>query len=1354
MREATPIPSETSPESPTEAGTAAASEASTTSRTSPSWYSNRWLRHFAYAFIGVVLALALGLGSLWHWAGKEGSLGQLLSWGQRYLPPDALSITGLQGALRRGGQAQHLRWHQGGLTVDVYDARYAWNPLSLLKGRLHFTELSARHVRVDDQRPPSDESPSGPPQKLGLPLDVSVDEFKAGKFEIVNPTVFSGTDVAGHYVFDGADHRLLLQNATIANGSYRVDVRLGTEGTPDIDAQLSGNFLSPAPEGGESVPLSVTGRVQGPLTDMHAEAQVREQATKSGAPAARADASASITPWATQPLPELRAEFADLDLSPFWLKGPQTRLSGRIDISPTVATSSSRAGTSGWQIKARISNALPGPWNRQRLPLNRVDTQATWQKGTAVVHNLKAELAGGTLETTGSWSSHKAASASSGTSSIDKAASESGSWQLVTTLNGIDPAQLHTQLAPFPIDGQATVSGSGTAIDFDAGLQARAQRLPASQGASDTPAKALARDLSVLRLQSATAQGRWQSALLRIAKLNVRATDAELSGTNVEVQTDTSAGKGQLQLSAPGTLIKLDGSVAERSGNGTLNVQVSSLGRAFDWVKKLPGVPTELDDASAIGKLSLAGQWQGGWIDPEIKLQLEIPAAEWYSETSDKAASPIKLRNAQLNLDGRLAQAELAVRGTLAHGERTLNVNASAEGGRNRVGPSLAASSWQGALKQLELNAYDSALSGGRANAPWLLQSKSPVSLTWAPAPGAAAGGQFNAGAGELMLSAPATDATNSQASIVWQPILWRAGTLNTSGRITGLPLAWAELFTGPKSADTGVTGDVVFNGQWNAQLGDTMRIEAEVARTSGDLVVTTQDADTGVRNRIAAGLKDARLQLRSQGQSVEMRLNWDTEQLGTATGELRSQLVATKEADGGTNWSWPESAPLSGQIKAALPRISAWSTLAPPGWRLRGSLAADARIAGTRSSPQLSGTIGADDLAMRSVVDGIQFSGGRLRGRLDGQRLIVDEFTLRGASTKKPGGSLRANGEAAIQNGQLRASMNATIDRLHASMRSDRLLIVSGQLQAGITGSEAVVNGNLRVDQASITLPDETAPTLGNDVVVRGALKAGTANTSIQPASKKSKTEPVQTSDGHTLNANVQADLGNDFRVSGMGIDTRLAGQLQLTANGPIGTLPRVAGTINTIGGTFRAYSQQLNIDSGAIRFNGPADNPNLDILALRPNYQSDQRVGVQVTGSALLPRIRLYAQPDLPDTEKLAWLMLGRAAPSSGAESALLQQAALAIMGGREGRSVAARFGLDELSFSGGSDTNTGTTGATVTLGKRLSDKLYATYEHSLAGAMGALFVYYELSRRWLLRGQAGERSAVDLIFTLSFD
>ena len=100
-------------------------------------------------------------------------------------------------------------------------------------------------------------------------------------------------------------------------------------------------------------------------------------------------------------------------------------------------------------------------------------------------------------------------------------------------------------------------------------------------------------------------------------------------------------------------------------------------------------------------------------------------------------------------------------------------------------------------------------------------------------------------------------------------------------------------------------------------------------------------------------------------------------------------------------------------------------------------------------------------------------------------------------------------------------------------------------------------------------------------------------------------------------------------------------------------------------------------------------------------------------------------------------------------------MQSAALALLGGRNGRGLAVRFGLDELSFANSSDTSNGAVaGASVTLGKRLSDRLYAAYQHSLGGASGALLIFYELSRRWSLRGQAGENAAVDLIYRLSFD
>jgi translocation and assembly module TamB len=57
-------------------------------------------------------------------------------------------------------------------------------------------------------------------------------------------------------------------------------------------------------------------------------------------------------------------------------------------------------------------------------------------------------------------------------------------------------------------------------------------------------------------------------------------------------------------------------------------------------------------------------------------------------------------------------------------------------------------------------------------------------------------------------------------------------------------------------------------------------------------------------------------------------------------------------------------------------------------------------------------------------------------------------------------------------------------------------------------------------------------------------------------------------------------------------------------------------------------------------------------------------------------------------------------------------------------------------------------------VTLGKRLGRNLYAAYERSLSGAVGTLSVYYDLSRRVTVRASAGERAAVDLIVTFSYD
>jgi len=1275
---------------------------------------SRWPRALAWGLGGLLAALLLALGGVWIWAGSEGSLATALRWAGASQPIVTDEVTG---NLRSAGKVRRLVWQQGGLRVEVHDAELRWTPAALLARTLRIDHLSASRIEIDDQRPKSSEPSAGPPQSVALPIKLQVKELVAGELRWAGPPPYTMQDVAGRFDYDGARHLLELDRARVEGGLYRARAQITAHAPVSVDVALSGELSAPVPGGTDALPITVQATLKGPLTEMRAQADVQATADAAGAEPPEAHASARITPWAAQPLPEAQARVRALDLGALWAEAPRTRLTGEFDLAPLPDGS-----TPGWAVKADLSNAEPGPWDQRRLPVRGLKTDLTWAGGAADVRALTAQVAGGTVESSGRW------------------AGAAGEWKIDTRIDGVNPAELHTQLAAFPVDGTARVAGAGSAIDFDAALQARAQRAPPPARAGETAAQARARDLRALRLQDVLAAGRWDQGLLTLQRLRVRTDEATLAG-QARVRPAAPGGSADLSFTAPGATLALKGEAQPDSGAGTLRAEVADAARLLAWARKIPGAADALAGAQARGRATLTADWRGGWRDPTVQARLAVPQLDLQPPGD---APPVQARDFSLGLAGKLAQAQLDARGRVAQGERQLDLRLAASGGRSTPTAPLMQSDWRVTLNQLQAGVHDPALGEGT----WQLATRGAVPLAWSPQ----GGGQFDAGAGELALTSPAPVA---QAVVAWGPARWRGGELSTTGRITGLPLEWAERLAGTRLADAGLTGSVVFDGGWDATLGRELRVDAHLARASGDLTVLATDAQTGVQSRVAAGLREARLALTSSGQALNLQVKWDSAHAGTVDGALRTELAATHGADGRTQWSWPESAPLQGQLQARLPEISAWSVLAPPGWRLRGALQADTRIGGTRAAPLVNGTLAADDLALRSVVDGLQFGGGRLRARLDGTRLLVDEFLLRGAGRQGSGGTLRASGEAGWVDGRAQARLDATLDQLRASLRDDRQLTVSGRVQAALDGRAVKADGRLRVDRARIVLPDESAPSLGSDVIVRGAggrVGAGKDAPGAVAQPTRAAEEKAAPASPLQVAADVQIDLGEDFRVQGMGIDTRLAGTLTLAANGPITALPKLTGTVRTVDGTVRAYSQQLDISRGNIVFTGDMSNPTLDIIALRPNYASDQRVGAQVQGTALLPRIRLYSQPVLADNEALAWLLLGRAAPSTGAEAAMLQSAALALLGGREGRGLASRFGLDELSFAGAEGGTLA--GASVTLGKRLSDRLYAAYEHSLSGASGTLLIFYELSRRWTLRGQAGENAAVDLIYRLSFD
>lgn len=1266
----------------------------------------RWPRALAASALAVLLVLLLALASLWWWSGSEGSLATALRWASRSQP---VTVEGVSGSLRAGGQVQRLSLQQDGLQVVATGVVLAWDPLSLLKGSLKLDRLAAASIRIDDQRAAAPRA-AGPPASLALPFRLTLDEFSVEQLLWLGPPSFEASALAGSYAFDGSHHRLDLRGARVANGTYSGRVSLLATGDQKLDAALQGVLDTAVPGSQTRLPLSFNATAQGPLKELiaKAELQISTPSPRGGA-APQASATARITPWAAQPLPQADATFRALDLASLWPAAPSTGLSGSLNVRPVAAAANA------WQLQTDIKNSLPGPWDQQRLPLDSLQAEGEWRDGVAMLRSLQAQLGGGQITASGQWSE----AAPSATGAQD--------WKAEALLKNINPAALHTEFAALPVDGRADLSGRGDAIHFDASLKASGAKVAARSSST----------VGSLRLRNATATGHWAGDTLTLTGLQVRSDDATLTGA-VEVQPAARSGKGKLNLSAPGLEAQLKGELRETRGGGELSLRGRDAGQALRWLQSLPGVPAAVRAASASGRAELQLAWQGGWRDPAVQAQLAIPSLDW---AAARPAQPLQLRALQASLSGRLSQAELQAQGRIEQGQRRYTLQTTASGGR--VGParaSLAASAWQGMLQQLSLAVEDPALGAGA----WRLASRGSVPLKWTPT---SRGGAFEAGAGQAVLSAPVrTGSTASQAQLAWQPVTYGGGQLLTAGTLTGLPLAWIELFAGPQLAGAGLAGSLVFDGRWDAVLGDTLRIKASLARSSGDISVQGETAQ-GPAPRVAAGVREARLTLDSNGDALNLALRWDSERAGTAEGQLTTRLVRSTA----TGWAWPADAPLNGRLRAQLPRIGVWSVLAPPGWRLRGSLAANVTIGGNRAAPQLGGTLQADDLALRSVVDGIEFGKGRLRATLDGTRMSISEFLLQGAGDKGAGGVLRAQGEAGWVDGKPQVLLNAKLERLRASLRTDRQITLSGDIQAKLEGRAAAFTGALRVDQASILLPDESTPQLGDDVIVRSA-SGGAAAGKQAPAETSSATRAGE-KNGRSLKLAVQVDLGDNFRIQGKGLDTRVRGTLALNADSA--DTVRLTGTVNTVGGQYRAYGQRLDVEQGRLRFTGAVDNPSLDILAIRPNLT--QRVGVQITGTALLPRVRLYAQPELPDAEKLSWLVVGRASASGGAEAALLQQAAIALLGSKAGQSagLAASLGLDELSFRGSETLANGSTSqGAVTLGKRFSRNFYAAYERSLSGALGTLFVFYDLSQRFTIRAQAGEQSAVDLIYTLPFD
>ena len=1335
----------------------------------------------------LILAILLMATGAWMWSGRSTSLATTLAQAARWLPPEQqLETRDVSGSLRGGGQIGWLRWSSKAMAVEVVNARIGWSLAPLLERSIKLGEVHADTVRISAT--PDPEAPKSEPlQALELPFSIDV-PFSVDRIEWAGPAPVEALALSGRYQYDRVQHTLKIDGVDLAQGHYTLEATLQGQAPMTLQATLDGQVRTATPGNEQQLlELSAHASIQGTLATQAARLKVLAQLRPPTAQTAeitntmQADLSADIAPWLPQPLLQASAEVRALNLAALWPQAPVTALEGSVQAGPKDSKDSK---DSGWQIAVQLRNDLPGAWDKARLPVSALDAQVDFDGAQWRIPQAKVRVGSGSIT-------------AQGTYTIEGSGAIEGSAQV----KALNLAALHTQLNPQPISGQLqaqmTDGDSGT-VRFNADLRA--------SGAS----KANKATKATLHIQSVRVSGQWQAPLLTLQQLDIDALQAQLHGDKIAITLgDALAVRGNIALTVPGATARTTGQLEPANGAGELQLKVDSAERVQAWLQSLPGLASALNGTAIQGQAQLDAHWRGGLRSLQQQLQsaqgqtskttpgdtpftlqaaLTTPHLNITPAPSDgKAATPIQLSRTKAELAGALTQATLALDVHAQLGTQRITLDSKISGGLATVGN--AAAQWRASVAALQLQWQDNNRPG-----TWALQLQEPLAIS---AKSSAANTTLEASGGQAQISAPVPGA----AVLHWQPLRLLqpakgSAQLQTQGQLTGLPLAWVDAFTAPgeKSAlaAMGLAGDLLFNARWNVNAGETLRASAVLERASGDLrlligetATVTSVRSSGSQPKATAtttsstekgtlvGIRQARLQLNAEGNQLRAQVQWDSERAGKLDAQANSTLT---RHNGG--WSWSPDTPLNAQLRANLPDVGVWSALAPPGWRINGTLDADVALAGSLNAPQWQGTLGADRITVQSLLDGVDLKDGRLRAALRGNQLNITELSLQGGKgsqarivgysgnlTPAPqdGGSLQGSGtlrwggapasaasaDSTAKNAGIALDFTAQLRALQVQVRADRQASVSGTLRAGLQDGQITVRGDLTVDRATIILPEASAPKLGDDVVVRSAaIDRANAAKAQQTSQSAARTQTAQAPDiAVTLN------LGRDFALQGFGITTRLEGALDVRGASSPGAPPRITGEVRTVQGRYRAWGQALNVETGIARFNGPYDNPSLDILAVRPNISV--RAGVQVSGSAKAPRVRLYSDPDLPDAEKLSWVITGRSTAAGGAEAALLQQAALALLGGQGSGTgnTAQRLGLDEIGFKG-PGSGDAASGAAITLGKRLSSELYVTYEQSLSSAIGAIYIFYDLSKRLTLRGQTGTQSAVDIIYTVEKD
>ncbi|MCL7945047.1 translocation/assembly module TamB domain-containing protein [Marinobacter sp. ATCH36] len=399
-------------------------------------------------------------------------------------------------------------------------------------------------------------------------------------------------------------------------------------------------------------------------------------------------------------------------------------------------------------------------------------------------------------------------------------------------------------------------------------------------------------------------------------------------------------------------------------------------------------------------------------------------------------------------------------------------------------------------------------------------------------------------------------------------------------------------------------------------------------------------------------------------------------------------------------------------------------------------------------------------NIAMAAVFAGLEVVEGELNGEgtLSGPLLkpaVNGEIALTGGRISDPQlpipledmvVSLELNGYSADLSGRWRSNERST-----GNLKG--VLDWSGEpsVEVNVTGDRLPFSYDpyARVE----LVPDITITYGGGDLAVTGRLEVPRGEIEIRelPAQAVSVSEDevivgAEQEEGglRSLNMDVTVVVGDDqVSFNGFGVTGNLEGTLR------IGNDMDTRGELRLVDGQYEAYGQELELRRARLLFVGPLTEPYLDIEAIR---RVDTVVaGIRLSGPVSAPQTEVFSEPEMPQTDALSYVILGRA-PQSRGDEGQMSRAAISLgltQANKVTQGLGEEIGIRNLMLEA---EGSGDESAVVASGY-LTDELSIRYGVGIFEPITTVALRYDLGRYFYLEAASGLAASLDIFYTRDF-